>query len=587
MNEIHSKLPNEAIPMIEMEFASENIAYDFYNIYSRAIGFGIRLSKFHRDDNTGTILDRIICCSFKGSRGKDKRAPYVKKNRALTRVGCSAMIKVSSRINGLFRIIKFEPQHNHVLSTPSKTHLFRSHKSINSSQASELDTSCSYGIAPKASMELMSRRAGGRDNLGFLRVDCNNYLRKKREKEMKVGDTGGVLEYLQRKQTDDPKFFYAIQVDVDDLITNIFWADARMMSDYDYFGDVVCFDITCKKQKDGRPFAMFVGVNHHKQTIIFGVALLYDETTKTFNWIFDTFVKAMHGKKPKTILTDQDQAMANALSTKWPETYHRLCVWHMYQNAAKHLHHVFEKFKDFAKYFSSCVYDYDDEADFIDAWDNMLVKYDLVGNSWLEWVYNLREKWALVYGRQTFCADMSTTQRSERVAAQSEDTYKWALDVHQKSLAEVEARLKKLICGEEDDNEEESLDCEENVNVELQCDTLTVKGIKMRGSSPGSRGRGRGNGSNNGSTRCKSSLEKGRTRKKHCTNDQVSKTTFSEMNYTPTSERQMDYTIPLSNNYPIAHFSYTTPFFYEDVDTVDLGSGSLTQLLNDDESHVP
>ncbi|XP_021757129.1 protein FAR1-RELATED SEQUENCE 2-like [Chenopodium quinoa] len=173
------------------------------------------------------------------------------------------------------------------------------------------------------------------------------------------------------------------------------------------------------------------------------------------------------------------------------------------------------------------------------------------------------------------------------VAAQSEDTYKWALDVHQKSLAEVEARLKKLICGEEDDNEEESLDCEENVNVELQCDTSTVKGIKMRGSSHGSRGRGRGNGSNNGSTRCKSSLEKGRTRKKHCTNDQVSKTTFSEMNYTPTSERQMDYSIPLSNNYPITHFSYTTPFFYEDVDSVDLGSGSLTQLLNDDESHVP
>ncbi|XP_021757130.1 protein FAR1-RELATED SEQUENCE 5-like [Chenopodium quinoa] len=418
MNEIHSKLPNEAIPMIGMEFATENIAYDFYNRYSRAIGFGIRLSKFHRDDNTVTILDRIICCSFEGSRGKDKRAPYVKKHRALTRVGCSAMIKLSSRINGRFRIIKFEPQHNHVLSTPSKTHLFRSHRSINSSQASELDMACSSGIAPKASMELMSRRAGGRDNLGFLLVDCNNYLRKKREKEMKVGDTGGVLEYLKRKQTDDPKFFYAIQVDVDDLITNIFWPDARMMADYDYFGDVVCFDTTYKKHKDGRPFAMFVGVNHHKQTIIFGAALLYDETTETFNWLFDTFVKAMHGKKPKTILTDQDQAMANALSTKWPDTYHRLCVWHMYQNAAKHLHHVFEKFKDFAKDFSSCVYDYDDEANFIDAWDNMLVKYDLVGNSWLERVYNLREKWALVYGRQTFCGDMSTTQRSESMNAQ-------------------------------------------------------------------------------------------------------------------------------------------------------------------------
>lgn len=216
---------------------------------------------------------------------------------------------------------------------------------------------CSSGITPKASMELMSRKAGGRENLGFLRVDCNNYLKKKRDQEMKVGDTGGVLEYLQRKQIEDPKFFYAIQVDADDLITNIFWADVRMMSDYHYFGDVVCFDTTYKKNKEGRPFAMFVGVNHYKQTTIFGAALLYDETTETFRWLFNTFVKAMNRKKPKTVLTDQDEAMANALDVEWPETYHRLCVWHMYQNAAKHLHHVFEEFKSFAKDFCSCVYD--------------------------------------------------------------------------------------------------------------------------------------------------------------------------------------------------------------------------------------
>ena len=42
---------------------------------------------------------------------------------------------------------------------------------------------------------------------------------------------------------------------------------------------------------------MFVGVNHHKQTIIFGVALLYDETFETFMWLFDSFKKVMFGKK--------------------------------------------------------------------------------------------------------------------------------------------------------------------------------------------------------------------------------------------------------------------------------------------------
>ena len=42
----------------------------------------------------------------------------------------------------------------------------------------------------------------------------------------------------------------------------------------------------------------------------------------------------------------------------------------------------------------------------------MLEKYDLKNNDWLKHLFDLRKKWALVYGRETFCADMTTTQRS-------------------------------------------------------------------------------------------------------------------------------------------------------------------------------
>ena len=35
-------------------------------------------------------------------------------------------------------------------------------------------------------------------------------------------------------QSKDLNFSYAIQVDLDDLITNIFWADGRMKLDYEY-----------------------------------------------------------------------------------------------------------------------------------------------------------------------------------------------------------------------------------------------------------------------------------------------------------------------------------------------------------------
>jgi zinc finger SWIM domain-containing protein 3 len=121
----------------------------------------------------------------------------------------------------------------------------------------------------------------------------------------------------------------------------------------------------------------------------------------------------MSGKQPTTILTDQSAAMAKAINEVFPKSNHRLCVWHIYQNAAKHLSHVFHSSKQFADDFGNCVYDYEDEDEWLLSWDNMLKKYNLTNNKWLEGIFDIKEKWAMVYGRHMFTADMKTTQRSE------------------------------------------------------------------------------------------------------------------------------------------------------------------------------
>lgn len=414
---IHASLPNELIPHIGMEFDYEDQVFEFYNNYARQVGFSIRKSSFHKDAS-GKLLDRVFCCSSQGKRLVDKRDDDVICHRRETRFECKAMIKVSARNGEKLQVVKFVSKHTHSVVSPRKRIFLRSQRKVNDAQAVEVEMAEESGIAPKQGIGFMARRVGGLHNLGFIPDDYKNYLRTRRTEEMRVGDTGGILEYLQHMQCDDPNFSYFIQVDVDDLITNIFWADGLMKLDYAAFGDVVCFDTTYRKNKDGRPFALFVGVNHHKQSVIFGAALLYDETCDTFMWLFDTFAKVMSGKKPVTILTDQDAAMAKALTLQWPKTHHRLCIWHIYQNAAKHLCHVFQKFSNFADDFESCIYDHDEEKDFLGAWNIMIEKYGLQNNEWLQRLFELKEKWALVYGREHFCADMSSTQRSEGMNSQ-------------------------------------------------------------------------------------------------------------------------------------------------------------------------
>ncbi|XP_050374566.1 protein FAR1-RELATED SEQUENCE 5-like [Argentina anserina] len=319
---IHSRMSEELIPVVGMEFDIEKDAVAFYNRYAYRFGFGTRLSKAHTS-SSGLLRDRLFVCAAEGKRREDKRSLYVKFHRVETRFGCGARMKIKYDLSsGKYTVMEFVADHTHVTSTPSKSHRFRSHRKISLPQNVQVDMADDSGLAPKETLELLSRQAGGREHLGFIAEDLRNYLRSKRTREMMSGDTSGVLEYLQKMQSNDPSFSYAIQVNVEDLITNIFWVDAKMKIDYDYFGDVVCFDTTYRKNKEGRPFAMFVGVNNHKQTLIFGAALLYDETADTFKWLFDTFANTMYGKTPKNILTYQDAAMAKALASQWPKTHH-------------------------------------------------------------------------------------------------------------------------------------------------------------------------------------------------------------------------------------------------------------------------
>ena len=101
-------------------------------------------------------------------------------------------------------------EHTHVLAPPHKRIFLRSQWSINLAQAVEAELADSFGIEPRASVGLMARRLGGLDNLGFIPEDYNNYLRSRRIDEMKSGDTGGLLEYIQRMQSEDLNLSYAI-----------------------------------------------------------------------------------------------------------------------------------------------------------------------------------------------------------------------------------------------------------------------------------------------------------------------------------------------------------------------------------------
>ncbi|XP_042974734.1 protein FAR1-RELATED SEQUENCE 5-like [Carya illinoinensis] len=212
-------------------------------------------------------------------------------------------------------------------------------------------------------------------------------------------------------EVEDAQAFY--KVDENGCMGSCFWTDARSRSAYQYFGDVVTFDAKYLTNVYKMPFVPFSGVNHHHQTIMFGCALLVNETAESYIWLLRTWQEAMLGRAPSTIITDDDKAMAKAIAEVLPNTTHRLCLWHILQKFPEHLAHVYNKFPEFQKEFHHCIHEIVTSDEFEEEWVSIVVKYGLVGNDWLQNLYNRREKWVPAYLRTTFCAGMSTTQRSE------------------------------------------------------------------------------------------------------------------------------------------------------------------------------
>ncbi|KAK4601355.1 hypothetical protein RGQ29_010777 [Quercus rubra] len=353
---------------------SEEEAYKLYNDYAIRIGFSVRKEKLRYTKNG--VRQREYVRSKEGFPRDGDHLDDKKFKRLQTRTGCEASIRFTVT-NGEWKVTHFNSNHNHELAKPEERPFLRSNRKIADAQ-----------------------------------LDCYNTVNKQKLINVEAGDAQSLVNHFKQKQAEDPMFFYAIQVDQENRMTNFFWRDGRSRIDYNSFGDVICFDTTYRTNKYNMICAPFVGVNHHWKNVLFGCAFLLDETTASFTWLFETFMESMGNQKPKTIFTDQCQAMKNAIRVVLPDTCHRLCLWHISKNAAENLPRHYGN-PEFKSRFNKILYNCETKIEFQSCWDALLRDYNLVGNKWLSTLYENRERWCSVFSHNIFSCRMKASSRSE------------------------------------------------------------------------------------------------------------------------------------------------------------------------------
>ncbi|XP_058197504.1 protein FAR1-RELATED SEQUENCE 5-like [Rhododendron vialii] len=400
--------------VFKMKFDSEENAHAFYNAYAKVMGFSIRKDrKKVRRENV--VVSRKWVCSRQGVRAKKylEHVDRLRAPRAETRVGCKAVFRVRYDVKMREYIVThFVSEHNHPLVAPHCVPFLWSHRSVTSADKAQTKAMRNVGISTGQIMDLMTIQSGGFDKVGFVRKDLHNTVQADRKVELKDGDAEVILGYLSAKALDDPMFFYKYDVDHENCLDKLFWADSRSRLDYVAFGDVLVFDTTYRTNAYKKPFVMLCGVSNHYMSIIFGCALLPNETTETYMWVLETLMEAMDGKKPISVVTDGDKAMRQAIITVIPNAKHRLCTWHLQRNAVSNVHKP--KFHEDFKRLKSLECDRDE---FDKAWAVLVKQYNIENNSWVVEVYRNRHKWAESYLRGHFFAGMSSSQRCEGMHA--------------------------------------------------------------------------------------------------------------------------------------------------------------------------
>ncbi|XP_058217322.1 protein FAR1-RELATED SEQUENCE 5-like [Rhododendron vialii] len=103
--------------------------------------------------------------------------------------------------------------------------------------------------------------------------------------------------------------------------------------------------------------------------------------------------------------------MAKAIASALPNTLHRYCMWHITNKFSKRLSAL--AYKEHYDEFKNCIWNSETPEQFEAGWVEVVKKFNLSGNDWLQNLYEIRERWIPTYVKHIFSAHMTSSQRAK------------------------------------------------------------------------------------------------------------------------------------------------------------------------------
>ncbi|XP_065876376.1 putative protein FAR1-RELATED SEQUENCE 10 [Euphorbia lathyris] len=413
-------------PYVGQIFKSGEDAFEYYSNFARKNGFSIRKARSTESQNLGIYRRDFVCYRSGFNQPRKKANVEHPRDRKSVRCGCDAKLYLTKEIvNGVTQwyVSQFSNVHNHELLEDDQVRLLPAYRKIQEADQERILLLSKAGFPVNRIVKVLELEKGVQPGqLPFIEKDVRNFVRTCKKTvqendalltEKRENDTLELLEACKAMVERDADFAYDYTTDDNEKVENIAWSFGDSVRAFILYGDVVIFDTTYRSITYGLLLGMWFGMDSNGKVLLFGCVLLQDESSQSFSWALQSFVRFMRGRRPQTIITDIDSGLRDAISTELPNTKHIIFIWHILSKFASWfslaLGSQYEEFK--AEFDLLC--HLESLEDFEHQWNLLVSRFGLSGDKHIALLFSYRVSWSICCIRGYFLARTMTLEFSQ------------------------------------------------------------------------------------------------------------------------------------------------------------------------------
>ncbi|CAB4484277.1 unnamed protein product [Rhizophagus irregularis] len=279
------------------------------NQYAKFAGFSLRRKRVESDNNR-IVRRRTFECSFLGKSISNQIIDIThQRQRSSRKIMCPwhinlTMPKSSTEVS----ITSITGEHNHSMITD--IHLHAPYRKLSNEILERIEFYVNKGNM--GSKQIYPLLVASFPDQYIYKRDLYNAIQKfKSPLTNRHGDAQNMINKLFELKDQEPGWIIYTRLDsFDNRLVGLFWMSPNQHQ--------------------------FIVDNNTKSRLV-AQCLSEDETIESYEWFLDCLLQTTNNNPPTCLFSDADPALINAVTSKFSESHHFLCIFHIQENLRKNL----------------------------------------------------------------------------------------------------------------------------------------------------------------------------------------------------------------------------------------------------------